>query len=190
MCEEFYDVRMFGAVMSMTTRNAGQVRGPAQMTFARSLDPIVPLDLAIVGPAQNERDVNRESEEENAATNYGTMGRKAVVPYALYLGYGFFNPHFAQQTGADSEDLELFWKALLDMWDLDRSASRGLMSCRGLHVFSHESPLGNAPAHRLFDLISVHRNEGVEAPRQFRDYTVSVDTGGIPDGVALTRLEG
>ena len=190
MCEEFYDVRMFGAVMSMTNRNAGQVRGPVQMTFARSIDPIVPLDLAIVGPAQNERDVNRESEEEDAAINYGTMGRKSTVPYGLYRAHGFFNPNFAEKTGVDAEDLAVFWNAMEMTWDLDRSATRGEMACRGLYVFSHESSMGNAPAHRLFDLVSVEKNDGIEAPRKFRDYTVTVNEGGIPGGVGLTRLEG
>ena len=190
MCQEFFDIRMFGAVMSMREYNAGQVRGPVQMTFARSVDPILPMDFAIVGPAQNEKDVNRPSEEENAALNYGTMGRKATVPYALYLGYGFFNPHFAKQTRVTPEDLYVLWNALVNMWDLDRSSSRGLMSCRGLYVFSHESSMGNAPAHRLFDLVGVEKNDGVEAPRKFRDYTVTVNEEGIPDGVSLTRLEG
>ena len=190
MCEEFYDVRMFGAVMSMTNRNAGQVRGPVQLTFARSIDPIVPLEFAIVGPAQNERDVNRDTEEENTTTNYGTMGRKSTVPYGLYRAHGFFNPNFAEKTGVDAEDLAVLWKALEMTWDLDRSATRGEMACRGLYVFSHESNLGNAPAHRLFDLITVQRKEGVEAPRKFGDYSVSVSEEGISSGVTLTRLEG
>ena len=190
MCEEFYDVRMFGAVMSMTNRNAGQVRGPLQLTFARSIDSIVPLDLAIVGPAQNERDVNKDTEDENAATNYGTMGRKSIVPYGLYRAHGFFNPNFAEKTGVDAEDLAVFWNAMEMTWDLDRSATRGEMACRGLYVFSHESSMGNAPAHRLFDLIDVQRKEGIETPRKFGDYSISVDEEGISSGVTLTRLEG
>lgn len=191
MCQEFFDIRMFGAVMSMREYNAGQVRGPVQMTFARSIDPILPLDSSIARVAleRGERPEGRGDDELEAPT-HGTLGRKATVPYALYLGYGFFNPHFARQTGATTEDLEVFWNALVNMWDLDRSASRGLMSCRGLYVFSHESPMGNAPAHRLFDLVNVEKNEAVEAPRKFRDYTVTVEEGRIPDGVTLTRLEG
>lgn len=191
MCEEFYDVRMFGAVMSMTERNAGQVRGPMQLIFARSIDPIVPLDSSIVGPAQNERDVNRE-DAEGQATNFGTMGRKSTVPYGLYRAHGFFNPHFAEKTGVDAEDLALFWNALEMMWDVDRSASRGEMACRGLYVFSHESKLGNAAAHRLFDMIVTPRSAS-DAPRSFSDYAVERPPDGpvegIP-GVTLTTLVG
>lgn len=191
MCEEFYDVRMFGAVMSMKEHNAGQVRGPMQLTFARSIDPIVPLDSAIVGPAQNEKDVNRE-DDEGKATNYGTMGRKSTVPYGLYRAHGFFNPHFAEKTRVDSEDLELFWKALEMMWDIDRSATRGEMTCRGLYVFTHDSKLGNAAAHRLFDLIKTPKSD-LAAPRSFADYQVRRPADGpietIP-GVSLSTLVG
>jgi CRISPR-associated protein Csd2 len=189
MCDAFFDVRMFGAVMSMKEFNAGQVRGPVQITFARSVTPIFQLDSAIVGPAQNAKDVNRADADDQAA-NYGTMGRKTTVPYGLYCAHGFFNPHFAKQTGANGEDLALLWQALEQMWDLDRSSSRGLMSCRGLYVFSHDSPLGNAPAHKLFDLIHVAPKPGVEAPRKFADYTVEVTEAAIPAGVTLKRLEG
>ena len=167
MCAEFFDVRMFGAVMSMKEHNAGQVRGPMQLTFARSIDAIVPLDSSIVGPAQNERDVNREDAEGQVA-NYGTMGRKSTVPYGLYRAHGFFNPHFAARTGANEEDLGLFWQALQMMWDVDRSSARGMMACRGLYVFSHESKLGNAPAAGLLDRVIVRRGEGVEAARRVR----------------------
>lgn len=189
MCEEFYDVRMFGAVMSMKEHNAGQVRGPLQLTFARSIDPIVPLDSAIVGPAQNEKDVNRE-DSEDSATNYGTMGRKSTVPYGLYRTHGFFNPHFAEATGANSEDLETFWQAVQMMWDIDRSATRGEMACRGLYVFTHDSKLGNAPAHKLFDLIHTPASTN-PAPRQFADYAViSPQDGELADypGVSLTTF--
>jgi CRISPR-associated protein Csd2 len=190
MCDEFFDVRMFGAVMSMRQFNAGQVRGPIQLTFARSIDPIVPLDLSIVGPAQNAGEARSASDEEQAPTTYGTMGRKALVPYGVYRSHGFFNPHFAKQTGVDSEDLDLFWQALQQMWDLDRSSSRGMMACRGLYVFTHESPLGNAPAHVLFERVMAERKNGVEAPRSFSDYDVQVDEAGLPSGVTLTRLVG
>jgi len=189
MCDEFFDVRMFGAVMSMKESNAGQVRGPVQLTFGRSIDAIIPLDSSIVGPAQNSKDVNREG-ADGEATNYGTMGRKSTVPYALYRAHGFFNPHFAKQTGVTAEDLDLLWKALQRMWDLDRSASRGLLACRGLYVFSHDSSLGDAPAHRLFELIETPKS-AVEAPRAFSDYTVShPGDGPLADfpGVALTSL--
>ena len=196
MCENFYDIRMFGAVMT-TGVNCGQVRGPIQMTFARSLDEISPQEIGITRVAvtrPEDMEVTVLEDGEEAGTGRGgkrsEMGNKHIVPYALYVGYGFFNPHFAQQSGATPEDLEIFWNALVNMWDLDRSSSRGLMSCRGLYVFSHESSMGNAPAHRLFDLVSVKRNDGIEAPRKFRDYTVTVNEEGIPDGVSLTKLEG
>ena len=189
MCAEFFDVRMFGAVMSMKEHNAGQVRGPMQLTFARSIDAIVPLDSSIVGPAQNERDVNREDAEGQAA-NFGTMGRKSTVPYGLYRAHGFFNPHFAARTGANEEDLGLFWQALQMMWDLDRSSARGMMACRGLYVFSHESKLGNAPAAGLLDRVVVRRREGVEAARRYADYEVAVTEAALPNGVSLTQLVG
>lgn len=191
MCAEFYDVRMFGAVMSMKEHNAGQVRGPMQLTFARSINPIVALDSSIVGPAQNRQDVNRE-ESEGEATNYGTMGRKSTVPYGLYRAHGFFNPHFAAQTGADSDDLAVFWNALEMMWDVDRSASRGEMACRGLYVFSHESRLGNAAAHRLFEFVRTPPSEST-APRSFSDYAIERPDDGSIDalpGVTLTTLVG
>lgn len=187
MCDEFYDIRMFGAVMSMKEHNAGQVRGPMQLTFARSIDTIIPLDISIVGPAQREGDTRPANQEETSAT-YGTMGRKAMVPYGLYLSHGSFNPHFAGQTGVTNEDLEVFWTALQNMWDLTRSASRGLMACRGIYIFSHESRLGNAPAHRLFERVRVSRNEGVDAPRSFNDYAVEVSSQDLPSGVELTTL--
>jgi len=190
MCSEFFDVRMFGAVMSMKQFNAGQVRGPVQLTFARSIDPIIPLDLSIVGPAQTAGEARPTEGEDQAATVYGTMGRKTLVPYGLYRSHGFFNSHFAAQTGATGEDLIVFWQALQNMWDLDRSSARGLMSLRGLHVFSHDSPLGNAPARVLFDLVRVERKPEVQAPRVFNDYTIAVDEGAVPQGVTLTRLVG
>ena len=191
MCQEFFDVRVFGAVMSMREYNAGQVRGPVQFTFARSIDQIVPLDSSIARVAleRGERTADQGDDDLEAPT-HGTLGRKATVPYGLYLGYGFFNPHFAQRTGANTDDLDLLWTALVNMWDLDRSAARGMMACRGLYVFSHESSLGNAPAHRLFERISVQLKEGVAAPRKFGDYTVTVNDADLPPGISLTRLEG
>ena len=191
MCAEFYDVRMFGAVMSMKEHNAGQVRGPMQLTFARSIDPIVPLDSSIVGPAQNRQDVNR-GDDDGEAVNYGTMGRKSTVPYGVYRAHGFFNPHFAAQTSVNSADLELFWTALEMMWDVDRSASRGEMACRGLYVFSHDSKLGNAPAHRLLDRVQAPPSAST-APRSFSDYTIERPADGPVEGcpgVTLTTLVG
>ena len=192
MCQEFFDIRMFGAVMGMRDYNAGQVRGPIQLTFARSIDPIFPMDSSIARVAlerRNDRPEGREGEDLEAPT-HGTLGRKATVPYALYLGYGFFNPNFARRTGVTDGDLQIFWNALVNMWDMDRSASRGLMACRGLYVFSHESPMGNSPAHRLLERVSVSRKDGVETPRKFGDYTVALDESGLPDTISLTRLEG
>lgn len=189
MCQNFYDIRVFGAVMS-TGVNCGQVRGPVQITFARSHDPIDPLDLSITRVA-----VTREEDAQVVTSEDGTTGgkqtewgRKALVPYGLYRAHGFFNPHFAKQTGVTAEDLSLFWEALQGMWDLDRSASRGMMACRGLYVFSHESNLGNAPAHVLFERVTVSRRPEVEAPRSFAHYEVKVDGAALATGVTLTRL--
>jgi CRISPR-associated protein Csd2 len=191
MCANFYDIRTFGAVMT-TGVNCGQVRGPVQLTFARSIDPIVPLDLSITRVAvtreEDAKVVVAEEGGEGTGGKQTEMGRKAVVPYGLYRAHGFFNPHFARQTGATEEDLELFWQALQMMWDVDHSSSRGMMACRGLYVFTHESPLGNAPAHRLFERVMVPPSR-VEAPRSFGDYEVIVDDGGLPTGVTLTRLD-
>jgi len=193
MCHNFYDIRVFGAVMT-TGVNCGQVRGPVQITFARSLDPIVPLDLSITRVAVTREEdaqvVVAEGEGVGTAGKQTEMGRKALVPYGLYRTHGFFNPHFAARTGAMEEDLELFWQALQQMWDLDRSSSRGMMACRGLYVFSHESSLGNAPAQALFERVRVSRCEGVEVSRCFRDYRVEIDESELPAGVTLTRLVG
>lgn len=190
MCANYYDVRVFGAVLvgkKGEGYNCGQVRGPIQLTFGRSIDPVVALDLSITRVAlENPGEKPREDEEERAAT--GTMGRKALLPYGLYRTHGFFNPYFAKDTRANADDLELFWDALQQMWDLDRSSSRGLMACRGLYIFSHEQGLGNAPAHELFERITIRRKDGVEAPRSFRDYEVQVEEKDLPQGVVLTRL--
>lgn len=194
MCQNFFDIRMFGAVMTVSV-NAGQVRGPIQLTFARSFDEIVPLDLSItrvaVTRAEDAAVVVAEDGSEGTGGKQTEMGRKAIVPYGLYRAYGFFNPHLAQQTGVTEEDLALFWEALVNMWDLDRSAARGMMATRGLYVFSHESSLGNAPAHKLFDLVHVHRSAESAAPRTFKDYDVSAPPEGelldFP-GVTLNRL--
>jgi len=192
MCENFYDVRVFGAVLVGKKKegyNCGQVRGPVQLTFARSIDPVVPLDISITRVAlENPGEKPRESEDEKAST--GTMGRKTLVPYGLYRGHGFFTPHFAAKTGVSSNDLALFWESLQRMWDIDHSASRGMMALRGLYIFSHTNPLGNAPAHVLFDTIEVKRRAGVEAPRSFADYVVTVRQDGLPEGITLTTIVG
>ncbi|MBB6096614.1 CRISPR-associated protein Csd2 [Deinobacterium chartae] len=178
MTANFFDVRMFGAVMS-TGLNAGQVRGPLQLTFARSIDPVEPQDLAITRVA-----VTDAKDREKLQT----MGRKNLIPYGLYRAHGFFSPHLARGTGVTSDDLRVFWDALVNMWDLDRSASRGYMAVRGLYVFTHDRPLGNAPAHKLFERIEITRDAGSLVPRRFSDYTVTVLDADLPEGVTLTRL--
>ncbi|GEM46313.1 type I-C CRISPR-associated protein Cas7/Csd2 [Deinococcus cellulosilyticus] len=188
MCDNFYDIRTFGAVMS-TEINCGQVRGPIQLTFAQSVDPILGMDIPITRVALTNPGKNTEQVEgsESQAT-HGTMGRKAYVPYGLYVAKGFFVPSFATDTKFNDEDLEVFWQALINMWDLDRSASRGMTSCRGLYVFSHDSALGNAPAHKLLDRIQIRRQDGTEAARSYNDYQVDVQGEGLPNGVTLTVL--
>jgi CRISPR-associated protein Csd2 len=186
MCNSFFDIRTFGAVMS-TEVNAGQVRGPVQLTFARSVDPILGLDAAITRVALTNPDKKQDASDETARS--GTMGRKAYIPYGLYVAHGFYVPTFANDTGFSDEDLALIWQALENMWDLDRSASRGLTACRGLYVFSHSSPLGNAPAHKLLDRVKIERKPDVAVARQFGDYDVTVSVDGLPEGVTLTRLD-
>lgn len=177
MCQNFYDVRMFGAVMS-TGLNAGQVRGPVQFTFARSVDPVLPQDLAITRMA-----VTDAKDREKLQT----IGRKTLIHYGLYVAHGFFSPHLADDTSADEPDLALLWDALIHMWNLDRSASRGMMAPRGLYVFSHERKLGNAPAHQLFKHIKIELRDDNKPPRVFEDYQVTVNET-MPEGVTLTKL--
>ncbi len=190
MCQNFYDIRAFGAVMT-TKVNAGQVRGPVQLTFSRSIDPVVPQDVSITRVAvTKEEDAVKftEGEEGGEATGKETeMGRKAMIPYGLYRGHGFVNPMLAEDTGFDTDDLALFWRALQMGFELDRSASRGLMALRGLYVFSHDDRLGNAPAHTLFERVTVERMNS-EVPRRFDDYAVKADEGGLPDGITLTKV--
>jgi CRISPR-associated protein Csd2 len=186
MCQQFYDIRTFGAVMT-TGPNCGQVRGPAQITFARSIDPIIPMEIAITRKSvTKEEDAEKQSKKDGSIT--GTMGRKNTVPYALYRGYGFINPLLAKDTGFTPADLHLFFDAFLRMFDLDRSASRGLMAMRKVLVFEHESPLGNAPAHLLFDRVLVPALEAERAPRQFGDYQVMINRDGLPAGISLYEL--
>ncbi|MBN6060196.1 type I-C CRISPR-associated protein Cas7/Csd2 [Aggregatibacter actinomycetemcomitans] len=177
MCNRYYDIRTFGAVLT-TGENAGQVRGPVQLTFSRSIEPIVTLEHAITrsAPAKEVDNPNPDdSEEEKAKKERGRMGRKFTVPYGLYRCHGFISAHFAKQTGFSEEDLALFWKALINMFDHDHSAARGQMNARGLYVFEHSSSLGDAPADSLFKRIRVAKKDGVEVARNFDDYTVSVD---------------
>ena len=181
MCKNYYDIRTFGAVMS-TGKNAGQVRGPIQFTFARSIDPIATAEHSITRMA-----VATEKEAEKQNGDNRTMGRKATVPYGLYVCHGFISASLAKQTGFSEEDLELFFEALKNMFDVDRSAARGLMSAQKLIVFRHDSVLGNAPANKLFDLVKLKKNTEA-APRSFSDYVVSIDKDSVPNGVTVEEL--
>ena len=178
MCRKYYDVRTFGAVMS-TGENAGQVRGPVQLTFARSVDQIVPLEHSITRMA-----VATEAEAEKQQGDNRTMGRKFTVPYALYRCHGFISAPLANQTGFGEEDLQLFWQSLVNMFEHDRSAARGQMSARKLIIFKHEGKMGNAPAHQLFDLVTA---EAVETPvRSFDQYNICVPMqDNMPQGVTV-----
>lgn len=176
MCSQYYDIRMFGAVMSGKQYNAGQVRGPLQLTFARSVDPITPHDMTITRVAlTNANDAQKTANDDEVEARHGTMGRKAYIPYGLYIAHGYFTPAFAAQTGVQSEDLDVFWDTLINMWDVDHSAARGQMATRGLYVFEHESAYGNAPSHMLFDTIHIEKKEDVETARSSKDYTVTID---------------
>lgn len=181
MCRNFYDVRTFGAVMS-TGINCGQVRGPIQMTFARSVDPVVPQEHAITRMA-----VATEAEAEKQGGDNRTMGRKFTVPYGLYVAHGFVSAFLAKQTGFDESDLDLLWQALEHMFDHDRSAARGEMATRGLYVFKHDSELGNSSAYKLFERIQPQLKDGIIVPRSFEDYQVNVVEGNLPSGVTLER---
>jgi len=182
MCQNFFDVRTFGAVMS-TGVNCGQVRGPVQLTFARSIAPIVALEHSITRMA-----VATEAEAEKQQGDNRTMGRKHTVPYGLYMAHGFVSSFLAKQTGFDDEDLELLWQALEQMFEHDRSAARGEMATRGLYVFKHDSELGNARAHELFERISAKPLSDI--PRSFADFEVTVNDADLPTGVSLIRRVG
>jgi CRISPR-associated protein Csd2 len=184
MCKNFFDVRTFGAVMAAKENNCGQVRGPVQFAFSRSIDPVVPLEASITRMA-----VETRKEADSQDGDNRTMGRKAYVPYGLYRTHGFISAPLAKQTGFTEEDLELFWNALTNMFDHDRSAARGEMATRKLIVFKHDSALGNAPAHKLFDLVEIAPTEGRQGPaRAFSDYVVSIDRAGVPESVELVEL--
>lgn len=177
MCKNFFDVRAFGAVMT-TEINAGQVRGPIQLAFATSIDPVLPMEVSITRMAvTNEKDLEKER----------TMGRKHIVPYGLYRAHGFISAKLAERTGFSDDDLELLWRALANMFEHDRSAARGEMAARKLIVFKHEHAMGNAPAHVLFGSVKVERVEGAaDTPaRGFQDYRVSIDAEALPQGVSM-----
>ncbi|MCB1130370.1 MAG: type I-C CRISPR-associated protein Cas7/Csd2 [Verrucomicrobiae bacterium] len=177
MCKTYYDIRTFGAVMS-TEVNCGQVRGPVQISFARSIDPIVSSEHAITRTSvTNEKDIEKER----------TMGRKFTVPYGLYKAQGFVNPFLAKQTGFSDDDLELLFQSLENAFQFDQSAARpaGSMNPRALIVFKHDSALGSAPSHKLFDAVQITRKPDIEVARSFSDYEVSIDRTAIPDGVEV-----
>ncbi|MCH4211804.1 MAG: type I-C CRISPR-associated protein Cas7/Csd2 [Prevotella sp.] len=181
MCKRFYDVRAFGAVMT-TGKNAGQVRGPIQLTFSRSVEPISQAEHSITRIAVA---TPQEAEKQNGDNH--TMGRKSTVPYGLYVCHGFVSANLARQTGFSEEDLNLFWNALKNMFDEDHSAAHGLMTAQKLIVFRHDSELGNVQASRLFDL--VHIDKIIEGPaRKFSDYKVSIDRDHLPDNVKLEEI--
>ena len=184
MCAEFFDIRTFGAVMTTFVKNnlnCGQVRGPVQLGFARSVDPIIPQEVTITRVA-----ITTETDAEKKGTE---MGRKYIVPYALNRCEGYVSANLARKTtGFSQEDLELLWQAIVNMFEYDHSAARGKMAVRELIVFQHDSELGSSPAHKLFELVSVQRKEGTDTPRAYSDYTVSVDESRLPAGVTCTRM--
>lgn len=186
LCADYYDIRMFGAVLATGEAgdrlNAGQVRGPVQLTFARSVDPILPLDAAITRQAR--------TTEERMETGTTEFGRKPFVPYGLYRAHGYVNPFLADRTGVASSDLEALWEALANLFAFDQSAGRSEMTVRGLHVFTHDNKLGRAPAHALLDRIKPRRKPEVVSPRDFTDYEITVRDDDLPSGVTLTPLVG
>ena len=186
MCENFFDIRTFGAVMTTFVAgslNCGQIRGPVQLGFARSVDPIVPQEVTITRVTFT---TDKEAETKSGNTQ---MGRKYIVPYGLYQVEGYISANLARKTtGFSEDDLELLWQAILNMFELDRSAARGKMAVRKLIVFRHDSELGEAPAWKLFELVKVRRKEGVTAPRSIDDYTIEVQKGALPQGVTCEQM--
>lgn len=183
MCGNFFDVRTFGAVMT-TGVNAGQVRGPVQLAFASSVEPVLPLEISITRMA-----VTTEKEAEAQSGDNRTMGRKHILPYGLYRAHGFVSAKLAERTGFSEDDLQLLWRALINMFEHDRSAARGEMAARKLIVFEHQHPMGDAPAHVLFDTVKVDRVKPADdgPARSFADYRVSLDATTLPQGVSVTE---
>jgi CRISPR-associated protein Csd2 len=179
MCETYFDLRAFGGVLS-TGANAGQVRGPVQLTFARSIDPVVTLEHSITRMAVA---TTREAAEQGGENR--TMGRKNTIPYGLYRAHGFISPSFAKQTGFSAEDLDMLWSAIENMFEHDRSAARGLMTLRKLICFKHSSPLGDAPAHRLFEAVSARRREPDRPSREFADYEIALDRAKVSSSIEV-----
>ena len=184
MCQNLFDIRTFGGVMTTFMKsnlNCGQLRGPVQLGFARSIDPIVPQEVTITRVA-----ITREDDAEKKGTE---MGRKYIVPYALYRCEGYVSANLARKvTGFSEDDLQLLWQAILNMFENDRAAGRGKMAVRELIVFKHDSELGCAPAWKLFDTVTVARKGGVISPRAYGDYIVSVDEAALPAGITCTRM--
>lgn len=182
MCASYYDIRTFGAVMS-TGANAGQVRGPVQLTFGRSVDPVVTLEHCITRMA-----VTTEADAEKQSGDNRTMGRKNTVPYGVYVAHGFVSAHLANQTGFNEDDLKLLWTALVNMFEHDRSAARGLMATQKLVIFKHDSALGNAPAHKLFERVALKRKDENKPARSFSDYALTIDKTTLPSGVSIIEM--
>jgi CRISPR-associated protein Csd2 len=181
MCTNFFDVRTFGAVMSLKDFNCGQVRGPVQFNFARSIDPVTPIELSITRMA-----VATQKEADAQKGDNRTIGKKHIIHYGLYRSEGYISAHLAEKTQFTEQDLESLWDSLINMWDHDHSAARGKMNARKLIVFEHDSKLGNAPAHKLFDLVDVKRKDLNGSPaRTFNDYEVVIDKEGLPSNVNL-----
>jgi len=186
MCKTFFDIRAFGAVLTLDI-NCGQVRGPDQLTFGRSVDPIVSLEQTVVRKAvATQREADAQIMKHGEVT--GTMGRKEIVPYGLYRAHGFVSPYLAADTGFNKRDLELIWQALQGMFEQDHSASRGEMATKKLVVFEHESMLGNAPAHRLFERVKVRRKDGDTPPRSFEAYEVVIEKDQLPQGIKVHEM--
>ena len=184
LCANFFDIRTFGAVVTTAMKgalNCGQIRGPVQIGFSRSIDQVLPQEVTITRTA-----ITTEADAEKKATE---MGRKYILPYALYRCEGYISANLARKTtGFSEDDLALLWQAILNMFENDHAAGRGKMAVRELIVFKHDSELGNAPAHKLFDLVRVEKKESVTAPRAYSDYTVEVDEAALPDGVTCVRM--
>lgn len=184
ICENFYDIRTFGAVMTTFVKaslNCGQVRGPVQLGFARSIDPVISQEITITRVA-----ITTEKDAENKSNE---MGRKSIVPYGLYRAEGYVSANLARRvTGFSEDDLELLWDAIINMFENDHSAARGKMAVRELIVFKHSKELGDCPAYKLFDAIEVKKNDGVEYPRKYQDYTITIHEDAIPDSVEMKRM--
>jgi CRISPR-associated protein Csd2 len=184
MCAHFFDIRTFGAVMSLKSApNCGQVRGPIQLTFGRSVDPVVTMEHSITRMA-----VATEAEAEKQSGDNRTMGRKNTIPYGVYVAYGFVSPALAAQTGFSDDDLNIFWKSLTEMFEHDHSAARGMMATQKLIVFKHDSALGNAHAHKLFGRVKIELKDKSKPARDFSDYAISIDQASLPEGIQVVEL--